>query len=108
MNIIFDFALVVLGIVLLNLGANWLVDGSSKIAANLGVRPLLIGLTVVALGTSTPEFVVSVVAAVAENLDGMSIGNVIGSNIANIGLILGVSATMAPLAVDRQILKGIS
>lgn len=106
MNIIFDFALVVLGIVLLNLGANWLVDGSSKIAANLGVRPLLIGLTVVALGTSTPEFVVSVVAAVAENLDGMSIGNVIGSNIANIGLILGVSATMAPLAVDRQILKG--
>ncbi|KAA3658922.1 MAG: sodium:calcium antiporter [Calditrichaeota bacterium] len=105
MNITIDFALVALGIVLLNFGANWLVDGASKIAANLGVRPLLIGLTVVALGTSAPEFVVSVVAVVAEDLDGMSIGNIIGSNIANIGLILGVSACLGPLAVERRVFK---
>ncbi len=105
MNITLDIALVILGIVLLNLGANWLVDGASNIAVNLGVRPLLVGLTVVALGTSAPEFVVSLVAVITKDMDGMSIGNIVGSNIANIGLILGVSAVMVPLAVDRKIIK---
>ncbi|KAA3616645.1 MAG: sodium:calcium antiporter [Calditrichaeota bacterium] len=105
MDITVDIGLVVIGIVLLNIGAQWLVDGSSQVAANLGVRPLLVGLTVVALGTSAPEFVVSLVAVITEDMDGMSIGNVIGSNIANIGLILGISALMAPLAVERKIIK---
>lgn len=105
MNISIDIALVVLGIILLNLGANWLVDGASNIAKNLGVQPLLVGLTVVALGTSAPEFVVSLVAVITEDMGGMSLGNIVGSNIANIGLILGVSAVMAPLAVDRKIIK---
>ena len=105
MHIIIDFALVIVGIFILNIGANLLVDGSANIAKALGVRPLLVGLTVVAVGTSAPEFVVSLFAVLSGNLDGMSLGNIVGSNIANIGLILGVSALLGPLAVERKIFK---
>jgi cation:H+ antiporter len=90
------------GGVLLYFGAEWLVRGSVGLARAMGVRPLVIGLTVVAYGTSAPELVVSIVAA----LDGKSaiaLGNIIGSNVANLGLILGLSALISPPQVDRHL-----
>jgi len=80
------------------LGAELLVRGSVRIALSLGIRPLVIGLTVVALGTSSPEAVVSLVAA-AKGSGGIAVGNVFGSNIANIGLILGIVGLMHPVRV---------
>ena len=87
------------GGLLLYFGAQWLVAGSSALALALRIPQLIVGLTVVAYGTSTPEVIVSVQAA----LDGhpaVAIGNVVGSNIANIGLILGIAALIAPARVD--------
>jgi cation:H+ antiporter len=92
----------VIGLVGLVAGAEWLVRGSASIAAALGVRPLVIGLTIVALGTSTPEMAVSVLAALQERGD-VAIGNVVGSNIANLGLILGVTALIQPLVMQRTV-----
>lgn len=92
------------GILLLNVGANWLVYGSANLARGLGIRPMLIGMTVVAFGTSAPEFVVSLIAALKHQI-GISFGNIVGSNIANIGLILGISAVIRPLKVSSNILK---
>lgn len=86
------------GLVALLFGANWLVDGASALAARLQVSPMVIGLTVVAFGTSTPELAINLSASAAGN-PGLALGNVLGSNIANILLILGVSACAAPLAV---------
>lgn len=100
----FSLFFVLLGLVLLAVGAEWLVSGSSALALKLGVTPLVVGLTVVAIGTSTPELAVSVSAA----LDGHSaiaLGNVVGSNIANIGLILAVSALIRPIISHPQALK---
>jgi cation:H+ antiporter len=91
--------LLVAGLVGLVFGADWFVRGAASLAVAVGVSPLVIGLTVVAYGTSMPELVVSGVAA----LDGRSaiaLGNVIGSNIANVGLILGLTALLAPPTVD--------
>lgn len=93
-----------LGLVLLYFGAEGLVRGSSSLALRLGLSPLLIGLTVVAFGTSSPELVVSVQAALAGQ-GGISVGNVVGSNICNIGLILGLSALITPIAISSQIIK---
>lgn len=93
-----------LGLVLLVAGAEFLVRGASRIAATLGVSPLVIGLTVVAFGTSAPELAVSTSSSLAGNAD-VAIGNVIGSNIFNVLFILGLSALIAPLAVARQILR---
>ncbi|MEQ8234673.1 MAG: calcium/sodium antiporter [Gammaproteobacteria bacterium] len=93
-----------LGLVLLYFGGEWLVRGAGALAARLGVSPLAIGLTVVAFGTSAPELVVSLAAA----LDGASdiaVGNVVGSNIANIGLILGIAALIRKLEVHANILR---
>ncbi len=93
-----------LGLVLLFFGAEWLVRGSAALALRLGLTPLVAGLTVVAFGTSAPEMVVSVKAA----LDGqgaIAVGNVIGSNIFNIGLILGLTALIYPLKVHLQLLR---
>lgn len=84
-------------------GAEALVRGSVRIAKLLGIPPLVMGLTVVAFGTSAPEFTVSLVAAIQKSQD-ISVGNIIGSNIANVGLIIGVSAIIRPLYVHRQIL----
>jgi len=85
-------------------GAELLVRGASRLAAAAGVPPLLIGLTVVAAGTSSPELAVSVQAALAGRAD-LALGNVVGSNILNVLLILGASAVIAPLAVDRDLVR---
>ncbi len=92
------------GLVLLIVGAEALVRGSSRLAAAIGISPLIIGLTVVAFGTSSPELAVSVKAAVSDQAN-IVIGNVIGSNIFNILFILGLSAMIAPLIVSRQLIR---
>ncbi|HSE34847.1 MAG TPA: calcium/sodium antiporter [Candidatus Paceibacterota bacterium] len=94
------YAAIVAGFVLLLKGAEYLVEGSSTLASKLGVSPLVIGLTVVAFGTSMPELTVNVLAALSGTTD-VAFGNVIGSNIANILLILGVTAMIRPLAVQH-------
>jgi cation:H+ antiporter len=88
--------LLVLGFALLIKGADWLVDGSSALARKLGVSDLAIGLTIVAFGTSMPEFMVNMVASVQGASD-IAIGNIVGSNIFNIFWILGVSAIIRPI-----------
>jgi cation:H+ antiporter len=98
--IIFSVALLVFGFVGVIKGADFLVDGASSIARRFGISPLAIGLTIVALGTSAPELVVNVIASVQGNSD-LAIGNIVGSNIANIFLILGVAAIILPLRVSR-------
>lgn len=104
---VFQIILGLIGFVLLYYGADWLVKGSSSLARSLGVTPIVIGLTVVAFGTSTPELVVSVVSAVkAKSM--IAVGNVVGSNICNIALVLGASALFQPItshpsAVRRDI-----
>jgi cation:H+ antiporter len=90
------------GGLLLYFGAQWLVAGSSALALALRIPQLIVGLTVVAYGTSTPEVIVSVQAALAGH-PAVAIGNVVGSNIANIGLILGVAALIAPARVDGSL-----
>ena len=92
------------GFILLVWGADRLVAGASATARNLGVSPLVIGLTIVAFGTSAPELIVSAMAAFQGN-PGLAIGNAIGSNIANIGLILGLTAMVYPLRVESEVLK---
>jgi len=92
------------GLVLLYFGADWLVKGAITLALHLGLSPLIVGLTVVALGTSIPEALVSVQAAIGHQ-GGIAIGNVVGSNILNIALILGLSALINPLKVDSHIVK---
>ena len=88
------------GLALLYFGAEALVRGSSRLALAIGVRPLVVGMTVVAFATSMPEMMVSL-AAVFKDSSNLAAGNVIGSNIANIGLILGATALLAPMAVAR-------
>jgi cation:H+ antiporter len=92
------------GFILLVWGADRLVAGASALARNLGVSPLIIGLTIVAFGTSAPELIVSGVAAYRGN-PGLAVGNAIGSNIANVGLILGLTAAIYPLRVESETLK---
>lgn len=96
--------LLVLGLALLIKGADWFVDGSAGIAKKCGVPPLIIGLTIVAFGTSAPELCVSVASAIQHYTD-IAIGNVVGSNIANVLLILGVSALIHDLPVTKDSLK---
>jgi len=92
------------GLVALYFGADWLVRGGASLAVRLGVTPLLVGLTVVAYGTSTPELIVSSMAA-AKGQGAIAIGNAVGSNILNIGLILGLTALICPMRVQLQLLK---
>jgi len=96
--------LVVIGLIGLFFGADWLVKGAARLAQSFGVSPLVIGLTVVAFGTSTPELLVSLTAALRESSD-ISIGNVVGSNIANIGLILGLTGLIFPIVVHSRIVR---
>ncbi|MCW8154855.1 sodium:calcium antiporter [Stutzerimonas stutzeri] len=98
------FAYLIAGLVLLVAGAEVLVRGAAKLAAQFGISPLVIGLTVVAFGTSAPETAVSVQAAFNGSGD-IAIGNVLGSNIANVLLILGMTALVAPLVVSRQLIR---
>jgi cation:H+ antiporter len=95
---------ILISLLLLYFGANWLVKGSSSLALKAGVSPLVAGLTVVAFGTSSPELVVSVNAAISGH-GNMAIGNVVGSNLFNICIILGISALVAPLKIKMQLLK---
>lgn len=98
------FVYLIAGLVLLVAGAEVLVRGAAKLAAQFGIPPLIIGLTVVAFGTSAPETAVSVQAALDGSGD-LAIGNVVGSNIANVLLILGLTALIAPLIVSRQLIR---
>ena len=91
-------------LVILYYGAEGLVSGAASLAKRIGISPLVIGLTIVSIGTSMPELVVSVKAAMSGQ-SAISIGNVLGSNFFNIGIILGMSALIYPLAVKRQLLK---
>jgi cation:H+ antiporter len=103
-KMVFTALLFFAGLLLLYYGAEYLVSGSSSLALSYGVRPLVIGMTVVAFATSMPELMVSLLAAIGGSSD-IAAGNIIGSNIANIGLILGSAALIAPLAVDSSMLK---
>ena len=94
----------VVGLVLLVKGADWLVDGASKLAKSLGVTDLVIGLTIVAFGTSMPEFVVNMVS-VADGATDLAITNILGSNIINTLVILGCSALVCPLVAQRSTVR---
>jgi len=96
--------LIIAGLIALYFGAEWLVKGASDIAIKIGISPLVVGLTVVAFGTSAPELLVCLEA----NIDGhpdVALGNIIGSNICNIALILGLAAVMKPIEIHRQIIR---
>ena len=97
-----DILLLVLGIGVLYFGAEWLVRGAARLAGSLGVSPMVVGLAVVSFGTSAPELVVCTVAAWGGNPD-LAIGNVMGSNLANIGLILGLTSVIRPLEVHSRV-----
>lgn len=99
-----NFLLLVAGVGVLYFGAEWLVRGAARMASSLGVSPIVIGLTVVSMGTSAPELVVALLAAVRGNSD-LAIGNVMGSNLANIGLILGLTAVIRPLEVSSRVVR---
>lgn len=96
--------LLIAGLVVLIKGADWLVNGASALAKKYRVSDLVIGLTIVALGTSAPELVVSIIAS-AQNLNDIVLGNILGSNIANLFLILGISGLIFPLVVDAKITR---
>lgn len=99
-----SYLLLVVGLALLIKGADYFVEGASNIATLLKIPPLLIGLTIVAFGTSSPEAAVSIVAAM-EGTAGVALGNVLGSNIFNISLVVGITAIISPLQVESQTLK---
>jgi len=92
------------GFVLLYFGAEWLVKGSSSLAKGLGITPLIIGLTVVAFGTSAPELVVSLISTI-KGKSMIAVGNVVGSNICNIALVLGLAALFQPLTTHRSVIR---
>ncbi|WP_246939523.1 calcium/sodium antiporter [Bacillus pinisoli] len=98
------YVLLLVGFALLIKGADYFVEGSSSIAKSLQVSPLLIGLTIVAFGTSSPEATVSIVAAIEENA-GVAIGNVVGSNIFNITFVVGITALINPLVVENTTIR---
>ncbi|MBL3590315.1 MAG: calcium/sodium antiporter [gamma proteobacterium endosymbiont of Lamellibrachia anaximandri] len=99
-----DSLAILVGLAILVWGANRFVTGAAALASNLGVSAMLIGLTIVGFGTSAPEILVSVVSSLDGN-PGLAIGNALGSNIANIGLILGTTALIVPLTVHSSVLK---
>ena len=104
LELFWNLILVGAGLAMLFFGAEWLVKGSVTIANKLRMSQLVIGLTIVAFGTSTPELAVSISSA-TKGISDVALGNVVGSNIANIGLILGLSAFIAPIAVSRKTLR---
>lgn len=103
MELAINAVLTVVGLVMLCFGGNWLVNGGVAIARKLRISSMVIGMTVVAYGTSTPELAASM-AAVSEH-SGIILGNVIGSNIANVGMVIGVAAILVPLAVQKSTLR---
>lgn len=104
MEILLQLLLLAIGFVMLVRGADWFVDGASGIATKLKIPQLVIGLTIVAMGTSAPEAAVSITAALKGSAE-ITIGNIVGSNILNILIILGLSAIVTPLAVAKSTIK---
>lgn len=104
MDVLIQLVLLVVGFVMLVKGADWFVDGASKVAEKFGIPQLVIGLTIVAMGTSLPEAAVSTSAALKGSAE-ITIGNVVGSNIMNILLILGITSVISPLAVQASTVK---
>ncbi len=104
MSIATDIVLFIVGLVALFFGGESLVRGASRLARILGINPIVIGLTVVAFGTSAPEFVVCLIAAFKGSSD-IVLGNIVGSNISNIGLILGISALLSPIFIQIKLVK---
>jgi len=101
---ILAWVLFVVGLLMLYYGAEWLVKGASDLARSLGLTPLVIGLTVVAFGTSAPELVVSIISSFQEK-SMIAVGNVVGSNICNIALVLGLSSLFMPIKSDESVVK---
>lgn len=104
MEIFLQIILLVVGFILLIKGADWFVDGAAGIADRLGIPQLIIGLTIVAMGTSAPEAAISISAAIKGSAD-ISVGNVVGSNIMNVLLILGLTSLIMPLKVQKSTVK---
>lgn len=104
MTVVNQLALLVVGFVFLVKGADWFVEGAGKVAEKFGIPQLVIGLTIVAMGTSLPEAAVSVSAALKGSAD-ITIGNVVGSNILNVLIILGLTAVIRPVAVQKSTVK---
>ena len=100
MEITINALLTVVGLVLLCFGGNWLVTGGVSIAKKLRISQMVIGLTVVAYGTSTPELAASVAASLGSHTD-LILGNIVGSNISNVGMVIGISAIISPLVVSK-------
>ncbi len=96
--------ILILGLVLLGVGSSLLVEGAASTAVMFAVRPVIVGLTIVSFATSAPELLVSLVAAV-KGSGGISIGNILGSNVINIALVLGISAIIKPVTIKDQIIK---
>ena len=103
LDLLVNVGLTVVGLVMLCYGGNWLVNGGVAIAKKLRISNIVIGMTVVAYGTSTPELAASI-AATGEHSD-IILGNIVGSNIANIGMVIGIAAIMVPLVVKKSTLK---
>lgn len=104
MEVVISFLLLAAGFFMLVKGADWFVDGAAGIAARFGIPQLVIGLTIVAMGTSAPEAAVSITAALRGNA-GITIGNVLGSNILNVLVILGLTAVVTPITVKRSTVR---
>ena len=104
MKLLLSIILLVVGFVMLVKGADWFVDAAAGIAARFGIPQLVIGLTIVAMGTSAPEAAVSITAATGGNA-GITIGNIVGSNILNVLIILGLTATITTVAVQKSTVK---
>ena len=104
MEIFMEYVFLIVGFVLLIKGADFFVDGASSIATRLKVPTLIIGLTVVSLGTSMPEAAISISASVSSN-NAISLGNVIGSNIFNLLMVVGISSIILPIVTDSDVLK---
>ena len=104
MDILLQFGLLVLGFVMLIKGADWFVDGAAGIASKLGIPQLIIGLTIVAMGTSAPEAAVSISSAMKGSAD-ITIGNVVGSNILNVLVILGLTASIVAIKVAKSTVR---
>ncbi len=103
MEIVVNAILTVVGLVLLCFGGNWLVSGGVTIAKKFRISNLVIGMTIVAYGTSTPELAASIAAAGEHSA--IILGNIVGSNIANVGMVIGIAAILVPLAVRKSVLK---
>ena len=101
---ILDILLFIVGIILIIVGANYLTEGASVLARRFGVSPLVVGLTIVAFGTSSPELIVSLMSALKGNSD-IAMGNVVGSNIFNVLVIGGITALVTPITITRSTIR---